>query len=194
MTIRPILQIVRFGQFSLVACWLVLGTAPIAQAQNRDFFYDMSKEQASIFDVGMKGLRQLTLAAASRMSDVFGEVPKIRVKFKPAGPDNASGIDITFLFGFYGVEQNDFHKLSCKERLDKIIAAVLRTNTINYAGQLTQTGRVARRLGNLFSRETSAIDIIDLRGQIVAENTTITLGVSDQKNQFQKLCQTTADQ
>jgi len=125
-------------------------------------------EKVSVFDAGMKRLRQAALVASGRLSSAAQVGPRVGVRYD----DKTGFIEVQFRYTDPNGNDVVYSKDRCTEMHKAAIRETFNIGRTFYTIQLTFDERVRRRLGLLFSHEPiqSVKEVVAL-GQRLSELT-----------------------
>ena len=120
-----------------------------ADADEPEVIKRLRGEKVTVYDAGMKRLRQAALLASGRLSSAAEPGPMTRVWYD----DKIGTIEIEFRFTTPTGDANKFSKTRCMENSKAAIRETFKIGRTIYAVPLTFGERVRQRLGLLFSHE-----------------------------------------
>jgi len=150
-----------------------------AAADEPEVIKRLRGEKVSVFDAGMKRLRQAALTASGRLSSAAQPGPRVGVRYD----DKTGIIEIEFLFTDPNGNAVVYSKDRCMEMHKTAIRETFNIGRTIYAVPLTFEERVRRRLGLLFSHEPiqNVKEVVAL-GQRLSQLTFLRVEIVGRKN------------
>jgi len=150
-----------------------------AAAEEPEVIKRLRGEKVTVFDAGMKRLRQAALTASGRLSSAAQPGPRVGVRYD----DKTGIIEIEFLFTDPNGNAVIYSKDRCMEIHKTAIRETFNIGRTIYTIPLTFEERVRRRLGLLFSHEPiqNIKEVIAL-GQRLSELTFLRIDIIGPKN------------
>jgi len=150
-----------------------------ATADEPEVIKRLRGEKVTIFDAGMKRLRQAALTASGRLSSVAQAGPKVGVRYD----DKTGIIEIEFRYTDPSGNPAIYTKARCAEMQKAAITETFNISRTFYTIPITFDERVRRRLGLLFSHEPiqSVKEVVAL-GQRLSELTFLLVEIVSPKN------------
>jgi len=151
----------------------------LAAAEEPEVIKRLRDEKVTVFDAGIKRLRQAALIASSRLSSVAQRGPLMRVQYD----DKTAFIEIEFRYTDPSESAVEYSKDRCIAMRRAALTETFNIGRTVYTIPLTFDERVRRRLGMIFSTEPiqNIKDVIAL-GQRLSELTFLSVDVVGPKN------------
>lgn len=135
----------------LVAVAITVAATPLATAWAEDppVIKRLRTEPATLYDIGIKGLRRLAVEAADTVVGIPGSKTTVAVRY---GTDEGI-IRIAFSVRVHDNEPTDYTEAACFAKRRDALLATFKVGTLSYAGVVSVEERIRRRLGAQFAHE-----------------------------------------
>lgn len=179
-------RIRRTALIALLGFLVLVPPVPPAAAQDEPaVITGLRGEPATLFDLGMKRLRELVNEAARRLATPADPLPRVGVFYKP----ETKTIEVIFEFRQSTTDPAEFTEAACLSRNRRTVNEVFRIDRLVTVLNLTYAEKVRRRLGMLFTHEpTEQTNDSVAMGQRLAELTYVTVRLVSTKGSNRTTC------